>query len=124
MAQIFAGITAVEKGRLQYGILGKGRLHTAGIDPAPGLSLQIPISADVIRIGMGVEYSQKLPAVFLQNLTYSAPCILIVSAVNEIDTLFSCPVYADLGGTVDVIAGFAYLNQFVHERCLPVFLFL
>ena len=58
VAQIPAGAAAVEEGGLQDGVLRKGSLNAVGEDPAASTVLQKAVSADVVRVGMGIEYAQ------------------------------------------------------------------
>ena len=57
MAQIPAGAAAAEECGLQDGVLRKGALNAVGEDPAASTVLQKAVSADVVRVGMGIEYA-------------------------------------------------------------------
>ena len=54
MAQILTGKSAIQKGRLQNRMPRKGTVNPWHIDLAAGLPLQIPVAADMIRVGMRV----------------------------------------------------------------------
>lgn len=58
VAQIPAGAAAAEECGLQDGVLRKGALNAVGEDPAASTVLQKAVSADVVRVGMGIEYAQ------------------------------------------------------------------
>lgn len=113
VAQIPAGAAAVEEGGLQDGVLRKGPLHAVGEDPAAGMVLQKAVSADVVRVGMGIEYAQQGPAVGVQHLPGPFSSVLAVAAVDQIGALGGTED-AQLGGAVDIKGVFTGLNQFVH----------
>ena len=87
---------------------GKSAVNPRRIDFSPGLPLQIPVSADVSSVGVGVIDGGKPPAVGVQNLPDFAASVLIVAAVNQANALPSQPYQPDLCRTLDVMAWIEY----------------
>jgi len=73
---------------------------------AARLRLQILVAADVIRIGMRVIDCAQPPAVCIENLADLAPCLLVVSAVDEANIVAIELDQPDLCGALDVVAAF------------------
>jgi len=119
MPQLLTRIAAVQKGRLQNGVAGKSTVNPRHVDFAPGLSLQIPVAADVVSVGVGVVDGGEVPAVGVQNLPDFTPRVLIIAAVDQADLLPVQPHQPDLRRTLDVIALLRNLNQFVHNQRPP-----
>ena len=103
MSQIFAGIAAVQKGRLQDGIACKSALDSRGEDTAACLGLQIFVSADVIRVGMGIVNGLQLPAPLVQKLPHPPARVLVVPAVDQADLCVVQPDQPDLRRALDII---------------------
>ena len=55
-------------------------LYPRRINLTSRLSLQIPVAADVVGVGMGVKYSGECPAVSVQNLSDFSSCVFVVAA--------------------------------------------
>ena len=115
MPQVLGRVASVEEGRLQDRVPGEGTVDARGVDPAPGLPLQIAVAADVVRVGGGVVNGLERPAVSVQNLPDLPPCVLVAAAVDEADLLPLQPHQADVGGTFDVVGLLRELYQFVHS---------
>ena len=113
--QVLGRISAVEKRRLQHRVPGKGAVDSRRVDPAARLSLQIPVPADVVGVGVGVVDRRQLPAVGVQHLPYPPPRVLVVAAVDQADVFLIQPEEADVGGALDVIRPLGKLYQFVHS---------
>ena len=67
VAKIFAGIAAVQKRRLQNGEPGKGRLDAGSKNRAACLLLQVPVAADMVCVGVGIDDSFRIPALLIQD---------------------------------------------------------
>ena len=115
MPQVLGRISAVEKRRLQHRVPGKRAVDSRRVDPTARLSLQIPVPADVVGVGVGVVDRRQLPAVGVQHLPYPPPRVLVVAAVDQADVFLIQPEEADVGGALDVIRPLGKLYQFVHS---------
>lgn len=82
MAQVFAGISAVQEGGLENGVFGEGLFYAWGVDAAAGLILEVVVAADVIGVGVGVVDGFELPVVGVQKLSDLSAGVFVVSAVN------------------------------------------
>ena len=120
MPQILTRIAAVKEGRLQYRVLRKSCLYAAGINFASRLPLQVFIPADMVCIGMGIQYGSQMPAVLIQYLPDFPSCILIIPTVNQIDILPVRNIDAYLRRAVYVITFLADLYQFIHFSSPPL----
>ena len=110
MPQLLTRIPAVQKGRLQDRVSGKGAVDSRRVDFTPGLALQIPVAADVVSVGVGVVDGGEPPAVGVQKLTDFAARVFIVTAVDQADVLHIQSHQSDLRRTLDVIASFRNLD--------------
>ena len=115
VAQVLAGVPAVQEGGLQNRVQGKGLLDAGGKDAASGLLLQILVAPDVVRVGVGVVDGGQPPPVGVQKLPDLPARVLVVSAVNETDVRAPQPHKADFGGALNVKAVFCDGDQFVHS---------
>jgi hypothetical protein len=119
MPQILTRITAVKEGRLQYRVFRECRLYAAGINLTSRLPLQIFVPANMVCIGVGIQYGSQMPAVLIQYLPDLPPGILIIPAVNQIDMIPVRNIDTDLCRAVYVIAFLTDLYQFIHFSFPP-----
>ena len=101
--QLLTWVAAIQKGRLQDGVMGKGAVNPWSVNHAPGLALQILIAADVVSVGVGVVDGGKPPAVGFQKLPHLTPCVLIVAAVNQANVLLVQLHQPNFCWTLDVV---------------------
>ena len=88
------------------------------VDRAAGLILKIPVSSDMIRMRMRIEDRFQGPAVRIKDLTDLFSGILVISAVDQTDFRLTGFDQSDLCRTLNIIAAFSNLNQFVHVLSL------
>ena len=77
--------TAEEEGGLKHRRAGESRLDARRKDAAAGLLLQVLAAAGVVGVGVGYEYGEELPAVFVEYLPDLAARVLVVAAVHQAD---------------------------------------
>ncbi len=118
MPQVLTGIAAIKKRRLENRVFCESRLYAAGINLTSRLSLQITIAADMICIGMGIQYGCQMPAVLIKDLPDLPPRILVISAVNQLDIIFVLNITPYLCRTIYIITFLTDLYQFIHFRFL------
>ena len=83
---------------------------------AKNLLSQSRLSAsDIVGVGMGVVNSLEAPFVSLQDFKRPFACILIISAINKADFLFTRLYNAYFGRALYIITIFCNFNQFVHN---------
>ena len=85
-------------------MIGEITLHTRRIDFTAGLLLQISVSADMVRVGMRIVDSCQFPSLFIQDFSHPPSGILIASAVDETDFLFTYFYNSNLGRTLHIVA--------------------
>ena len=88
--------------------------------PAARLGLEILVSADMIRVGMGIINGIQNPAVPIQNLLNLLSRIPVIAAVDEISPAVLGNRKPHLCGTLDIIGMVRYLNQLIHFPFLPL----
>jgi hypothetical protein len=115
IVQFLRRAATIQHRRLQYWIFNKGLLNAWGIDVAPCFLLKQLVSADMVSVGMGIEYHLKRPAVGLQNLQSFLSGFLIIAAVDEAGIPAVYYINAHSGGTVDIVRMFSCPYQFIHE---------
>ena len=82
------------------------------------LLLQIPISADMVGVGVRIDDRLQVPSVRVQYFTDLSARVLIVPAIDQINVFIIGRVNAYFGGAVYIPAFFPHLNQFKHTFAL------
>ena len=85
MAQRPRRKTAVQESRFQDGAFGEMPLDSLGKDFTAGFLLDKMVSADVVRVGVGVDDARKLPSALFQDPQELASRVLVISAVDQAD---------------------------------------
>ena len=115
MPQIPAGEAPIQERWLQNRSTCEGAFDSRRIDGAAGLTLQIAIAADMIRIGVRVVYGSQMPSVCIENLPNLSACILVISAVDQADVILIQSDQSDFGRTLNIIVSICDLYQFIHN---------
>ena len=71
----------------------------------------------MVGVGVGIENSFQIPAVFIKYLAYLASGVLVASAVNEV-CVHAVKVYSYFCGTVYIVSICANLFKLVHRHSL------
>ena len=85
VAQLSRRKTAVQEGRFQDGAFGEMSFDSLGKNFTAGFLLDKMVSADVVRVGVGVDNPRKTPSALFQDPQELASRVLVVSAVDQVD---------------------------------------
>ena len=85
VAQLSRRKTAVQEGRFQDGAFCEIPFDSLGKNFTAGFLLDKMISADVVRVGVGVDNPRKTPSALFQDPQKLASRVLVVSAVDQVD---------------------------------------
>ena len=75
--------------------------------------MQVLAAAGVVGVGVGYEYGEELPAVFVEYLPDLAARVLVVAAVDEADPVPGV-IQADFCRAVDIITALPGADEFIH----------
>ena len=95
---------------------GEIPLYAGSEDAAAGLILKIPVSADMICVGMGVVYGDEFPFVSIEYLPDLSSGVLVVPAVYQAYFAVTDTYKAYFCGTLDIICPVGHLYELEHFR--------
>ena len=81
----------------------------------PVCCCRVPVAADMVCVGVGIDDSFQIPALLIQDFPDFAPRVFVVSAVDQVNIGFLHPIDTDFGGAFDIKRIFADLMKLKHE---------
>ena len=114
VAQILAGIAAIQERRLQNRAARKRRFDAVGKNTAAGLLLKIAVSADVISVGVRIDDAAQLPAALVEQLAHAPAGLLIVTAVDQPNVGIRLLPKANFRRAVDIPRPRPDLTELIH----------
>lgn len=119
--QLRGRTASVQERRLEERVARERPLDPGSKNAAAGAFLQKPVSADMVRVRMGVDDRPQTPPFSFQNPERPFAGVPVVAAVDQADVRPVQQADADLRRTIDIPAAFSGANQFIHRAFPPVF---